>query len=763
MNKKDPEYSRIARRKAELVKAKKSKGGFGRFFGRLILSLIILLEIAIALGATLFFMYAKNAPTLSEAKLQSSSSTTIYDSSNHKIISLGTESRRYISQNQIPQTLKDAVVSIEDRRFYKHHGIDPIRIAGAAISNLTGSSSGLQGGSTLDQQLIKLSFFSTKRSDQTLKRKAQEAWLALKLDNSYSKDQILTFYINKVFMGFGSYGMQTASYYYFNKPLKDLDLAQTALIAGIPNAPTVYNPYSNPKLALKRRNEVLDAMVANHKITSAQAATAKAETVTTGLATSHASSEERNLKEKIADPYIKQVLQEVKKKGFDPYNSGLKIYTNLNMNIQKRLYEIVNTDNYINFPDDTLQVATTVVNPNNGKIVAMIGGRKSNVSLGLNRAVQTNRSNGSTAKPLLDYAPAIEYLSWATYHKLDDTAYTYPGTSIQLKDFDNKYKGSMTMRNALIQSRNIPAIRTLQAVGMTRAQNFISKLGLKYSKTLEYQNGIGLYSSTLQNAAAYAAFANEGTYYKPSYLQSIETNDGQVYNYSSSGKNVMQSSTAYMITDMLKNVINTSAGTGKKAYISGLYQAGKTGTNGYPDDIAAKFPSGADMDSWFNGYTKHYSMSVWVGYDHQYKTGNYLSSTSVEIAEYIYKYAMEYMSQKKTNTNWKRPSNVHVKQINGVRELYLAGEPDSSSVDDSSSSSSSSTSSSSQTSQTSSETSSSSTSISSIISSSSVFSSTSTSSSSTAASSTSESTSSASSGTSPTTPTTSAGNTFTEK
>ncbi len=266
MSKRDPEYSRVARQKAILKKAKKRNNPVRKFFRRLFFSFFIIIEFAIVLGATLFFIYAKSAPTLTEAKLQSSGSTTIYDANDHKIMSLGSENRRYISENKIPQQLKNAIVSIEDRRFYQHHGIDPIRIVGAAIANITGSSGGLQGGSTLDQQLIKLSYFSTKRSDQTLKRKAQEAWMALKLDNSYSKDQILTFYINKVFMGFGTYGMQTASYYYFNKPLKDLNLAQTALIAGIPNAPTDYNPYSNQKLALKRRNEVLDAMLANKKI-----------------------------------------------------------------------------------------------------------------------------------------------------------------------------------------------------------------------------------------------------------------------------------------------------------------------------------------------------------------------------------------------------------------------------------------------------------------------------------------------------------------
>ena len=242
------------------------------------------------------------------------------------------------------------------------------------MSNASGSA-GLQGGSTLDQQLIKLSYFSTKRSDQTIKRKAQEAWLAINMDRQYSKDQILTFYVNKVFMGDGCYGMQTAAKYYFGKTLDKLDLAQTALIAGIPNAPSSYNPYTNPEFAKKRRDDVLNAMVANKKITQAQANEAKQESITTGLV-EKSTSKTVTSTEKIADPYVKQVIEEAKKKGYDPYKDSLQIYTNLDMTIQKRLYEIANSDEYLNFPDDNIQVASTVIDPDNGNVVAMLGGRR---------------------------------------------------------------------------------------------------------------------------------------------------------------------------------------------------------------------------------------------------------------------------------------------------------------------------------------------------------------------------------------------------
>lgn len=668
------QLSRVAKRREE-DKFKDNNNFWNKdrkeLLNKILLGFVTAIVALFVIGATTFFIYAKSAPTLSENKLASAGNTVIYDADGDKIATLGTENRSYIKDSQIPQQLKDAVVSIEDRRFYKHHGVDPYRIVAAAFSNVTGSSAGLQGGSTLDQQLIKLSFFSTKRSDQTLKRKSQEAWLALQMDRTYTKDQILGFYVNKVFMGNGTYGMQTAAKYYFNKSLSELNLAQTALIAGIPNAPSSYNPYSNPQLATQRRNEVLNAMVENEKISQAQANEAKQVPVTSGLVESH-KQKTTTSKERIADPYLKEVVSEAKAKGYDPYQGSLKIYTNLDMDAQERLYDIVNTSNYVSFPTSTIQVASTIVDPNNGAVIAQIGGRNlGDVTFGLNRAVQTDRSSGSTAKPVMDYAPAIENLDWATYHALNDSRYNYPGTSTPLYNWDKSYKGNMTMRQALVQSRNVPAIRALDAVGLDRAKSFIGNLGYS-TKELTYANGIGLPSSTLQNAAAYAAFANGGTYYKPSYINKIQTADGQIKDFSNKGKRVMKASTAYMITDMLKQVITSSSGTGDAARISGLYQAGKTGTTAYPSDVSYKYPSNAIMDSWFDGYTKNYSMSVWVGYDHQYTTPYYLTNES-KLAQQIYRAMMSYLSQSVTNSDWQKPSDVYVRTVAGQRELYLAG------------------------------------------------------------------------------------------
>ncbi|MCH4123398.1 MAG: penicillin-binding protein [Levilactobacillus sp.] len=645
-----------------------------RTFRRILFVIVAIVVLGLLAGAGLFFFYAQSAPKITAGALSSDTSTRVYDANGQVISRLGAQNRNYVKNKNIPDTLKKAVVSTEDRRFYKNNGVDPIRIMGAAFANVTGSSLGMQGGSTLTQQLVKLSVFSTAASDRTLKRKAQEAWLALKVDHDYSKNQILEYYINKVYMGNGVYGMQTAAQYYYGKTLKHLNLAQLALLAGMPQSPTNYDPTTYPALAKKRRDLVLEAMAKNNVITEAQAQQAEATSITAGLTKTHKSTSTNPKTTKVIDAYLKQVYAELKSKGYNTTTGGLKVYTNLDMGAQKRLYDIVNGTAYVSFPSDKFQVGSTIVNPNNGKVVAMIGGRKTgNVTFGLNRAVQTDRSSASTAKPLMDYGPAIEHLYYPTYEPVKDTAFTYPGTNKSLYDWDRRYQGTITMRKALVESRNIPAVRTLQNVGIKRATSFLAGLGMTFDKTLTLQNGIGLYISSEQEAAAYAAFANGGTYYKPYLVSKVVTQDGKAHKYSSTGKKAMSAATAFMLTDMMKGVMTSANGSGRSAAISGLYQAGKTGTDSYPDDYANKVPDGATMDSWFTGYTKNYAISVWTGYDKQFETGHYVSETQTTIAQEIYKYEMSYLASKSTNTDWTAPSTVTETTQNGTKEYYITG------------------------------------------------------------------------------------------
>ena len=678
----------------------------GGLIKKILLWVAGIVALLMAASAALFFYYASSAPKISRSDLTSQSITTIYDDQNRVISRLGAQKREYAKDNQIPKQLKNAVVSIEDRRFYKHHGVDTIRILGAATSNVFGRSAGMQGGSTLTQQLVKLSVFSTAASDRTLKRKAQEAWLAINVEQHFSKSQILDFYINKVYMGNGIYGMQTAAQYYYGKDLNDLDLSQLALLAGMPQSPTYYNPLvSNTKYATQRRNEVLNAMVRSNYITQSQANQAASESVTAGLDPDHGniSGSGTAVDSKVMDPYVKQVLADLQAQGYDPYSDGLKVHTNLDLDAQQHLYDAANKN--VQFQNDKMQAGVAVTDPHNGQIIAMLGGRHTgNVVYGLNRAVQSNRSSGSTAKPLMDYGPAIEYLQWPTFKSIADTRFVFPGTNTVLHDFDKKYKGNMTMREALVQSRNVPAIRALQAVGIKRATSFLDGLGISQKQPYTLQNGIALYISPLQVSAAYAAFANGGTYYKPYYISSITTQDGSVKQFNPKGKRAMNKATAYMITDMLKGVFTDSQGSATDARLDGVNQAGKTGTTNYPGNSSQ---SGV-MDSWMAGYTKNYSIAVWTGYDHPLEPGGSISEQYVKSAQLLYKDLMQYLDSQNHASDWTMPDTVEAVRVKGKRQLVIrdskwafdytedtSDDRDSSSTSSSSDSSSSSSSSSS--------------------------------------------------------------------
>ena len=643
-------------------------------------------------GVGLFAFYAKDAPNISRADLESGGSSGLYNTNGKFIMSLGTEKRLYVKDSKDLQLLKDAIVSVEDKRFYRDNlGIDPIRIVGSMLTNAK-SKSISAGGSTITQQLVKLTKFSTAASQRTLRRKAQEAWLAMRVQREYSHDEILEFYINKVYMNYGNTGIGTAANFYYGKKIGDLDLAQTAMLAGMPNRPTVYNPYTYPEYAKYRRNIVLKAMLNNKKISQEQYDEARKESIKKGLKP-HNQRKQSNLR-KINDPYVKEAIAEVRAKGFDPFRDNLKITINMDQKAQKKLYQLAN-NGQVPFTNDKMQIGASVVDPSNGHVLAILGGRHlpSSVQLGLDRAVQTTRSTGSSIKPVLDYGPAIEYLNWSTAKMLDDSKYVYPGTNVQLYDWDNKYDGMMTMRHALEQSRNVPAVKTLREVGVKRAAKFAGKMDINVPKDSGLSVAIGANASSLQMAGAFSAFATMGIYHKPQFVSKIETPDGLTRNYDSEGIRVMSKSTAYMITDMLKGVIKRGSGT--NAQIRGLHQAGKTGSVKYSEQDLARYPAYAatPKDSWFVGYTPSYSIGVWTGYDNL-KDGT-ISGIGQQSAQLFYKNMMTYLMRNKENVDWQKPDSVIRAKIarnsnppevssTGEWQLFVRGHSPIGIVDDSS-------------------------------------------------------------------------------
>ena len=628
------------------------------------ISLFLLLFV---LGALIFGYYAMKAPTLSEKDLVTTTSSKIYDNKNNLIADLGAEKRINVTANEIPTDLVNAIIAIEDHRFFNHRGVDIVRIGGSFLHNLHGGS---QGGSTLTQQLIKLTYFSTSASDRTLSRKIQEAWLATQLEKKATKQEILTYYVNKVFMANGNYGMQTAAKSYYGKDLKDLSLPQVALLAGMPQAPNQYDPYSHPEAAQQRRNLVLKEMLDMKTISNKQYEAAVNTPVTDGLQSLSSSSSYPAY----MDNYLKEVIEQVEEEtGYNLLTTGMDVYTNVDTEAQKKLWDIYNTDEYVNYPDDEMQVASTVIDVNTGKVIAQLGSRhqSSNVSFGTNQAVETNRDWGSSMKPITDYAPALEHEEYtSTAATTTDAPYNFPHSSTPVYNWDRSYYGSMSITYAIQQSRNVPAVKALEKVGLKQAKKFLNGLGIDYPEMV-YANAISSNTSDSSNkygassekmAAAYAAFANGGTYYKPSYVSRVVFSDGTTKEFESEGTRAMKATTAYMMTDMMKTVL--MAGTGTNAAISGVYQAGKTGTSNYSDNELSKLTKNSSYssivtpDELFVGYTPEYAMAVWTGYSNRFTP---VLDNGIQVATDVYRQMMLYLANNNNSghTDWTQPSGLY--------------------------------------------------------------------------------------------------------
>lgn len=649
-----------------------------KLWKKILIGIAAFVTVAIIAIVAIFAYYGATAPTIQASDLEGATETKILDKDGELIYSLGGEKRDIITSEQVPQLLKDAITSIEDKRFYSHMGIDPIRIAGSFLRNAKAGQI-TQGGSTITQQLVKLAVFSTKKEDQTYKRKIQEIMLSLQLERNYSKEQILTYYLNKVYMANNVYGFGTASHYYFNKELSELSLPQVALLAGMPQAPNSYDPYANADQAKERRDLVLYSMKENGKITKEQYDQAVATPVTEGLI-AHNNKVDSNDKALVYDSFVTMVLKEVQEKtGLDPYNDGLTIETTIDSKAQQRLYDIVNTNDYIQYVNDKIQNAVVMLDTKTGAVRAVNGGRKQTTLLGYNRATDNSRSTGSSIKPVIDYGPAIEYLNYSTGQTIMDQRTTY-SNGVELNNWDFSHKGAMTLRTALVYSRNTTALQTFKAVGETNIKSFLNNLDIQIKNDgqdyLVESNSIGADISPIKMAAAYATFGNYGTYSKPYTVRKVTTRDGQVTEFKPEQKQAMKDSTAYMITDVLKDSFKYGFAT--QATIPGLPTAAKTGSSNYT--VEQKRAMGASdyediiPDSWFIGYSTDYTISAWTGYDNPYEQGGGVDTTEQEYSRMIYYYLMKYMAESSSGDDWVQPDSVVKQQIEiGSDPLSLPG------------------------------------------------------------------------------------------
>ncbi|WP_088068891.1 transglycosylase domain-containing protein [Gottfriedia luciferensis] len=631
---------------------------------KITVSLLTIVVVLILVGVGIFYYLVSGAPALDESKLKVPISSTIVDKDGKVVAELGREQRTKVSYNEIPKVVEDAFIATEDVRFYHHKGVDIRRVFGAILANITGGF-GSQGGSTITQQVVKNSFLS---SQKTIKRKVQEWYLAFKLEQKYSKHQILEMYLNKVYFsnglkGRGVYGVAKACETYFSKDLSKITLPEAATLAGMVKSPNHYNPARHPIESQNRRNTVLSQMKKYGYITSEQYNDAKAIPMKS-LVKVHETGGTKY------QSFIDVVVNEVEKNSdANVFTDGLTIETTLDPKAQDKADEILDRGKGF-YPSDEFQTGFVLIDTKTGEIRAVGSGRNTSTG-GLNFATDIKRQPGSSIKAILDYGPAIQYLKWSTYHQILDEPYSYSnGTPI--RNWDRKYKGDISIRLALVDSRNIPALKTFQAVGMERSREFGNGLGFNFSKNSFYESyAIGGFTgvSAMEMAGAYAAFGNGGIYNKPHSVKKIVYPDKTEQIFKIQPKQAMSDYTAYMVTDMLRDVVKSPLGTGKRANVPGLDMAGKTGTTNYSEEVKQKygFPSDATRDSWFIGYTSDVTMAVWTGYEKN-KKNNFLSKGSTNIAKVIAR-DMLASSGDQSAVFIKPPSVEKIRN-----ELYIRGE-----------------------------------------------------------------------------------------
>ena len=657
--------------RARTNKKNTQKTPLKKWFKRIFMTVLFLGIFGLVAGAGLFAFYASSAPELDEELLKDPISTEFYDINKDVFATVGAENRYYVKFEDIPEDMINAVLATEDVRFFEHHGIDFYRLGGAILANLR-DGFGAQGASTLTQQVIKNSFL---QNEKKLKRKAQEAWLAIKLERKYSKEEIFEMYFNKVLMSGRIYGIGTAAKYFYGKELDELTLAEEAMLAGMVQLPNAYNPIKNPERAEKRRNIVLGLMYQHGKITKEEMEEAKNVDVQASLADESTRQTFAGTK---YPAFLDIVMDELEEAGDgSAMAEGLKVYTTLDPDAQQIVENIMNDDS--NFPTQTIQSGVAVIDTKTGQIKAIGGGRNYGAEeLGYNYADDISRQPGSTMKPLLDYGPAIEYLKWSTGQTIVDEPLKYTGGN-SIKNWDNKYMGAITARKALYASRNVPAVKAYKEVGADRAEEFATGLGIQVKSSGESE-AIGGGKTTItpiQMAASYAAFGNNGVYTEPHTITKIVYRDGKTEkNYTPEPTVAMSDYTAYMVTDMLRDVVsNKPDASGSYAKVSGLDIAGKTGTTNY-DDITFKnynLPSTSVPDSWFAGYTTKYSIAVWSGYEKY--TDPITTWDERRLPQYLFKDIMSELSKDIETPRFKKPSSVVEATVEvGTSPLKLASE-----------------------------------------------------------------------------------------
>jgi penicillin-binding protein 1A len=603
-------------------KRKKKAINWKIFSRKLMVSFLIIAIAGLAGLIGVFAVAARDLPKWDPELLSGAKTTIIYDDKEEFAAGLHAgENRTEVSLDKVPQDFIDAFIATEDRGFYDHHGINYRGIIRSLVSNITSGDLKGQGASTITQQLARNAFLSF---DKKWERKIKEILLAFKIESAYSKDEILTMYLNLINFGSGAYGVQAAAETYFGKDVSELNLAECSMLAGVPNAPSL-NPFQNLEWSKKRQKIVLYNMVEAGYIDQATADEAYA--VELEFRKSHPSNSQYGyyidavIDEAIGILSAKEIYNDLE---YAFYRTGLKIYTTMNADIQKYAEEYFADPSHFlqqkNEQGESVQAAMAIIDHQTGGVKAIMGGRTYEQRRGFNRATNGYRQPGSAIKPLTVYLPALE-AGYMPFYILDDSPLSYKvsGGVWQPKNYDGTYRGLITMRTAVKNSVNTYAVQLLGQIGIRNSFDYGCNLGLELIDK-PGTNDLGLAplalggltrgATPLQMAAAYGAIANGGIYQKPHFITRIVDEDGaELYRYQPESHRAISEQASWLMTSMMRTVVES--GTGTNARVSGVVTAGKTGT------------SEEYMDSWFCGFTPAYSMAVWMGFDKEYTMRNY--------------------------------------------------------------------------------------------------------------------------------------------
>lgn len=690
------------------MKNDKTKAPRKKMSKRRVLNSVVIVFLSLVLigGVTTFFILNQvinDAPALDQSSLKSGEATQLYDKDGKAFTSLGNENRKNIKYEDLPQSVIDAFLSIEDSRFFEHNGFDLPRFMKAAMENLSAGNLG-QGGSTLTMQLIDNAIMTklektdpATSSIKKIERKIQEIWLSLKLEKDSSKQEIMVDYLNKVNFGNAARGIQRGAEYYFGKDVQDLTLSESAFLAGVINAPNTYNPYKSAvynfttkdwtdhyQLAEQRRNQTLKLMNYHGFITDEEYKLAKS----TKLAFQLNGEKTFN-----TDPYqgyidtVQAEVLELTNGKVDINTGGYKVYTGMNLGAQELADSILNGTADINYPDSSyFQTGFTLMDNQTGEIIAVGAGRNYTGDDRTNYA-NDRRQPGSSIKPLLDYAPTFDYLGWATSMTLEDTPMTYRGTNIPLYNYSRTNVGDVTMGDAVAHSLNTTAMQSLEElvdkVGIEKMQQLMIDMGFDKDVVKDFDlgysiGGSNMQTTTKQMAGAYSIFANGGKYIKPHTVRKVvDTKTGKVVaetDYASKSKQVISGDAAFMMSDLLKNAVDGNWGNLLQILRSNYPVYAKSGTSDWGTEGSVYgIPTAAMKDKWICAYTSNYTIATWAGYENKVKDPasiNYVTDAvmNMNVPGQISHKMLDYMSTQTELTSIQQPSTVT--KITHIKGLY---------------------------------------------------------------------------------------------